>query len=219
MMSWIEKQVMTVLLRQESASIKDMRPIDVPANQFSYHLKQLIGQGYIEKRARSDYGLTPAGLQLAGTLSTDTHQQRDNMKTVIILYGRTADGRVCLFEWSRQPYMHQVTLPHDRVGYDNSLEDAIRTACIDKLGKVVDVTYKTNAFIRVTHQQNTVSRMHGLIYQFNPEGITYPQTMRNGRLFLVRSEECRRLMSGMQDFLLKLADTTEPTPFEVELSY
>jgi hypothetical protein len=45
MLSWIEKRAFSVLLRQETASIKDMRPVDMPANQFSYHLNNLIQRG------------------------------------------------------------------------------------------------------------------------------------------------------------------------------
>lgn len=219
MMSWIEKHAFAVLLRQEAASIKDMRPVDVPANQFSYHLNNLIQQKYLQKIERGKYTLTPLGLQFAGKLSTETNEQRDNMKTVIVLYGKTDDGRVSLFEWSRQPYMRTVTLPHDRMAYSDTLEAAVKTACIDKLGKEVDVRYRINAIITVTHQKQVVSRMHGLVYEFNPNDVSYPYVGRNGTLALLNPTECPALMDGVLEFIQHLEAQTDKTPLEINLNY
>jgi hypothetical protein len=219
MMSWIEKQAFSVLLRQETASIKDMRPVDVPANQFSYHLNNLIQQKYIQKIDRGKYTLTPLGLQFAGKLSTATNEQRDNMKTVIILYGKTDDGRVSLFEWSRQPYIHKMTLPHDRMAYSDSLDAAVTTACMDKLGKKVNIRYKTSVIMTITHQHQIVSRMHGLVYLFDPNNVTHPYHGRNGTLVLAKPEERSALMDGVLEFIQQLEVQTDNTPLEVSLNY
>lgn len=219
MVSWIEKHAFSVMLRQESASIKDMRPVDMPANQFSYHLNNLIQQGYVQKIDRGNYGLTPAGLQYAGTMSTATDGHHDNLKTVIILYGRTADGRVALFRWSRQPYIRKVTLPHDRMAYDANLDAAVATACIDKLGKEVVAEFKTSAIIKVMHQGQIVSRMHGLVYEFNPNDVSFPHEARNGTLSLIQPGECVDLMDGVTDFVRRLDAKTDISPLEVAFSY
>jgi hypothetical protein len=219
MLSWIEKRAFSVLLRQETASIKDMRPVDMPANQFSYHLNNLIQRGYVQKIERGMYALSPAGLQVAGMVSTATGEQRPNMKTVIILFGRANDGRVALFEWTRQPYMHMLTLPHDRMEYDATLYEAIATACVDKLGKVVTVQFKTNAVITITHQDQIVSRMHGLVYEFDPNDVSFPYRARNGVLSLVRPSESVGLMHGVAEFITQLDIQTDGSPLEATFTY
>jgi ADP-ribose pyrophosphatase YjhB (NUDIX family) len=219
MMSWIEKHVFAVLLRQETASIKDMKPADMPANQFSYHLNNLIRKKYITKMARGKYVLTPLGLNFAGTMSTETNDHRENMKTVIMLYGRATDGRVGLFRWSRQPYMGSATLPYDRVAYDDTLEAALHRASTDKLGVVVAMKYKVSVFMTVTHQGQIISRMHGLVYEYDPKDVSFPCERRNGTLFLAAADECIDLMSGGRTFLERLQEYQGNGPIEVTLSY
>jgi hypothetical protein len=219
MMSWIEKHAFSVLLRQETASIKDMRPVDVPANQFAYHLNSLIQQGYVQKIGRGAYSLTAIGLRAIGTMSTLTGESRDTIKTVIILYGKAEDGRTALFEWSRQPYIHTVTLPHDRMAYGVTLDDAVANACIDKLGQKISVQFKTSAFITITHEDHIVSRMHGLVYSFDPHDITFPHYARNGTLRLQKLGECDNLMTGVEYFIAKLDAVADVTPLEVTFTY
>jgi len=86
-MSWIQRYALMVLLRGETARVKDMSPADVPANLFSYHLDGLVTGKYITKSQRGVYVLTTKGLKLAGTFSTATLRPTENIKTVIMLYG------------------------------------------------------------------------------------------------------------------------------------
>lgn len=210
---------MTVLLRQEVAEVKDMRPTDVPANQFAYHLGLLVSEGYIEKVDRGQYKLTSNGLKLAGSFSTKELRPQENMKTVIMLYGVASDGKIALFKWSRQPYINEITLPYDRMSYDASLSEALTTACYDKLGKLVDVTYRTNVFMTIRHEGQVISRMHVLVYDFNPADVTFPFKARNGQLFLTHYSDGTELMSGMDELLVALRNPVASEPGEFVLTY
>jgi ADP-ribose pyrophosphatase YjhB (NUDIX family) len=181
-MSWIQRHALMVLLRGETARVKDMCPTDVPANLFSYHLDGLVTGKYIIKSERGVYKLTTKGLKLAGAFSTATLRPTENIKTVVMLYGER-DGKVLLFRWSRQPYLGEVTLPYDRMAHGTALSDGVRTALIDKIGSEQPATYMTSLLVKIMHDDELVSHMHALVYQVNCDNITLPFVGRNGEAF------------------------------------
>ncbi|HRN90507.1 MAG TPA: hypothetical protein PK265_02100 [Candidatus Saccharibacteria bacterium] len=216
MMSWIQRHAMNVLLRTESATIKSMRPSDVPANLFAYHLDGLITDKLIKKSKRGVYKLTPEGLKAAGMFSTLTGASQENLKTVIMLYGKDSDGRVLLFRWSRQPYIDRVTLPHDRMHFGKSLDDGIDDALLDKLGlQELDVSYMTNVLIKIVQNDTIVSHMNALVYRVDTEQLQLPYVSRNGEAFMAMLGDDREA-KGLKELIDKLPEAK--APFEVTLT-
>jgi hypothetical protein len=199
--SWIQQHALSILLRQEQARAIELCPRDVAPNLFSYHLERLVATGYVQKMARGTYSLTTKGHKLAGTFSTNTGKQTENIKTVIMFYSKTDEGNLA-FRWSRQPYLGYVTPVYDRLGFDVSLNDGLQTAMVDKLGQMVDVTYKANAFIKIVHEKETISHMSAYIYEVNSEQLKLPFIGRNGEVFVADRE--LKMMEGVAEFLEKI---------------
>jgi hypothetical protein len=65
----LQKQMLYTLVTSESARFADIRPKTVDSNVATYHLRQLVKQGFVEKRANGRYYLTPEG-KIAGTTIT-----------------------------------------------------------------------------------------------------------------------------------------------------
>lgn len=182
-MSWIQRHALLVLLRNETARVKELSPVDVPANLFSYHLDGLVTAGFIEKMSRGVYHLTPSGESFVGSMSTETNSIVKDIKTVIMFYGKK-DEKYLLFKWSRQPYLGQITLPHDRVKYGQPLEEALDKAMQDKLGAPMAAQYKTSVMVKIYHDKSLMSHMNALVYAVNVDDIALPFTSRNGELVL-----------------------------------
>ncbi len=198
-LSWIQRHALFVLLRSESARIKDMTPPDVPANLFSYHLDGLIKMGIIEKAGRGVYRLTAKGLKFAGKFSTATNHMTEEIKTVVMLYGKHED-RYLLFCWSRQPYMGKVTPLYDRVPFAKSLDAGVSSALNDKLGAVRPVTYRGSAIIRIMMEDELISHMNAFIYEVKNLGELLPFTSRNGESSLLPIDD-PRVMEGVREFI------------------
>lgn len=214
-MSWIQRHALVVLLRSEKARLKDMCPDGVAANLFTYHIEGLVAGKYITKSGRGIYELTNKGLKLAGTLSTVSLRQTENIKTIIMLYGER-DGQVLLFRWSRQPYLGRCTLPYDRLALGTPLDEGIRSALIDKLGVDMPVTFMTSALVRICHQDETISHMNALVYNVDLGNVILPFVSRNGEAFLADGNTAG-VIDGLKEFIEQLRTTTEP--FDTQWHY
>jgi len=214
-LSWIQRHALMILLRKETARVKELLPPDVAANLFSYHLDGLVSAGIIEKAARGSYTLTTKGQKFAGTFSTLTEKRSEEMKTVVMLYGKKA-GKYLLFRWSRQPYIGKVTLLHDRMPFGKTLTEAIYSATTDKLGVDSDLIYRVSALVRIMHNDQQVSHMNALIYEINLDNVTLPFTSRNGEAFL-DSLENQDAMSGLKGLITHIEN--QSAAFDVTLEY
>ena len=200
--SWIQQHALSILLRQEQARAIELCPRDIAPNLFSYHLERLVATGYVQKMARGTYSLTTKGHKLAGTFSTNTGKQTENIKTVIMFYAKSDDGNL-VFRWSRQPYLGYVTPVYDRLGFGVSLDDGLRIAMFDKLGQVVNAIYKANALIKIVHDEEIISHMSAYVYELDSQQLTSPFTGRNGEAFIADSKV--EMMDGVNEFLEKIS--------------
>ncbi|MEO5949161.1 MAG: hypothetical protein ABIP74_02050, partial [Candidatus Saccharimonas sp.] len=202
-LSWIQQYALMVLVRQESARVKDLTPRDIPANAFAYHLSGLVGQKLIEKTGRGTYSLTPEGQKIAGHFSTSTNKQSDEIKTVIMFYAKR-DEHYLLFRWSRQPYLHQTTLVYDHLPFGTSLHEGLATALADKLHMAnASVRFRTAVLVTIRTKGLTVSHMNALIYEVAADALDLPYVGRNGEAFWSNLGESG-VMSGVVDTITQL---------------
>lgn len=213
MLSWIQKNALLVLLRKPTANVQEMRPEGVEANLFSYHLEGLQSSGYLEKVGRGAYTLTTKGQRFVGAFSTETNKQHEFIKTVIVLYAQSLDGKYLVFRWSRQPYINQVGLLHDHMALGKSLEDGITGAMQDKLGVVVDSKYVANALVKIKRDGELVTHMNALVYKVPIEGLSLPFESRNGTAFLADLTNTENAMDGLQEILEQIEDLTQPAEY------
>lgn len=210
MLSWIQKYALLVLLRQDAATVRQMRPADVEANLFAYHLDGLLSDGYVQKISRGTYALTAKGERLVGAFSTATNAANEYIKTVIVLYAKTTDDRYLMFRWSRQPYLSKVGLLHDHLPLGRSLKDGLVEATTDKLNVSVTPDYMTSVLVKIEHDGELVTHMNALVYRVELTGIVLPYRSRNGTAFLGTLDGKDDMMDGLPELLSSLAPRTGP---------
>lgn len=215
-LSWIQQYSLMVLLRHETARVKDLTPRDIPANAFAYHLQGLVAMKLIEKIDRGRYKLTPKGQKLAARLSTATNKVSEELRTVIMLYAKRGDEYL-FFRWSRQPYMGEVTLVYDHVSAGQHLDEAVKTALFDKLGdETIPVKFMQSALIQVKTEGEVVSHMHALIYAVDLHEVALPLVSRNGEAFMACTDDSP-LMNGVVETIVSAEQAKEP--FEATWEY
>lgn len=216
-LSWIQRHIVSVLLRNKAARVKELCPPDVPANQFSYHLEAMTQKGLVEKVARGTYRLTPLGERFIGSVSAATNKPVENIKTVIMLYAKQGDTYL-LFRWSRQPYIGYVTLPHDRMQFGEPLEGAIKKAMDEKLGQQFPAAYKTSMLIKVVRRGTLISHMNARIYGVGIDNLTtFRFTAVNGEAYGVTLKQAVERMSGIDDLIRAIEGEYDGA--ELTLSY
>lgn len=214
-MHWIEKAIIKVLLRQRTATMKELTPLNVEANLASYYLRQLMSQSYIIRASRGVYQLTAAGQKLAGTMNSKTANQAENIKSVIMFYAENKLGQPLLFTWSRQPYLDKTTLPYDRIAFGASLDEAITVAQQEKLGSEYKTEYLVSGFIRIMHDDLIISHMNVRVYGVEIDDARLPIETRNGVALF--SDAMQTGMEGLEDLVGVIKQRLDS--FDVTLRY
>ena len=105
----IGRDIMAYLASHEQARFRDMRPVDVTTNLFTYHCKLLIKAGLVDKND-AHYALTAKGRAYVDRYM-DVAVPRHSPKVVVMLLIQDGCGNVLVQKRHRQPYMGAWTLP------------------------------------------------------------------------------------------------------------
>ena len=154
----IQKHILSVLLHQEFARFRDLRPPRVDTNLFSYHLKLLQRHKFIERVDRG-YTLSLAGLSYVDRVNADKLFVRQQPKVVTMLLVRDPSGRILLQKRTKQPYINTWTLPYGKVHIDDeTVSSGAKREAYEKLGLVsVSPHHVGDAYIRVHAQEEVLS--------------------------------------------------------------
>ncbi len=101
----IQKYIISVLMYQEIARFRDLRPPKTETNLFSYHLNLLIKSGLITKTA-GGYPISPACLSYVDRVSGEKQTIRRQTKIITMLLVKNSEGQVLLQKRSKQPYIN-----------------------------------------------------------------------------------------------------------------
>lgn len=147
-MKWIHKHVLTLLTKNESLNFASLKPEGVDSNLFTYHLGQLVGDGYVEKREKI-YTLTREGKRFVAGFSLAEGKPTKVPRTFVALFAENKAGEVLLYKWSRQPYLGHVGLPFSRVRYGESIFEAAENNVRYKTGSSGKPEYLGDAYVIV----------------------------------------------------------------------
>ena len=109
----IQKHIIGVLIHQKYARFRDLRPPGVDTNLYSYHLKAIQKDGWVEKTLEG-YTLTQDGLAYVDRVSLKGLNIRSQPKIISMLVVQNSDGDVLLMRRTKQPYIDTWTLPYGK---------------------------------------------------------------------------------------------------------
>jgi ADP-ribose pyrophosphatase YjhB (NUDIX family) len=147
----IQKHIIDVLMYQEKARFRDLKPPRVDTNLFSYHLK-LLQKASIVQKDDTGYSLAQRGMSYVDRVSSEKRTIRTQPKIVTMLLVQNGDGDVLLQKRTKQPYIGTWTLPYGKLHIeDGSVEAAGRREAFEKLGlDNQPLRHTGDCYIRVT---------------------------------------------------------------------
>ncbi len=174
----IQKHIMNVLTYSDVARFRDLRPLKIDTNLFSYHLKLLQKEGFVDK-VEKGYTLSQKGLSYVDRVSTEKQTIRIQPKIITMLLIQDSEGRVLLQKRSKQPYIDSWTLPYGKVHIDDAtLEAAARREAKEKLNYEAQLIHVGDCYIRVTANESREDSSRTLlsttlvhIFRFNSDDI------------------------------------------------
>lgn len=187
-MHHIQKYIMKSLTLSKWARFRDMRPPRVDSNLYNYHLKILLREKFIEKRADRGYRLSPMGLRHIDHVSMDSFELRWQPKLLTMLYLENEDGAVLMNQRIKQPFIESWTLLNGKVHYeDESLTKAaqreIRAVVLEDI--TLDIVLAGSVESRVYIEGDIVSHMLTYIYR----GILPKNTRLSNNMHWIQKHE------------------------------
>lgn len=165
-MHYIQKHILKVLTYCKYARFSDMKPPQVDSNAYSYHLKTMQRDAFVEKTDRG-YRLSPRGLAYVDKVSLEDFEQRLQPKVMTILLLKNAAGEILLHEKSRQPFIGSKLLPSGKIHLeDTSLLAAAQRELREKVGAHNDANLRHvgNAYVRSRIENELVSSIVGQVF-------------------------------------------------------
>lgn len=168
----IQKYIIGILIHQKYARFSELRPPKTDTNLFSYHLKVLITEKWIEK-TESGYTLSKNGLMYVDRVSLKKLNIRSQAKIITMLLIQNSEGDVLVQQRTKQPYIDTWTLPYGKTHLDDySIEMGARRESLEKLNYIPEkIRHAGDAYIRVKTDGEVLSNTLVHIFRFETDDI------------------------------------------------
>lgn len=169
----VQKHIIDVLMHQRYARFRDMRPIGVDTNLYSYHLKILQKQ-HIVTKTEEGYTLAERGMVYVDRVTTESLNIRMQPTIITMFVVQNSDGDVLLYRRWRQPFTDLWTLPYGKLHIeDASVLAAAKREVREKLAiNDVSLVHAGDCYIRVpSHDNEVMMSTLAHVFRFNSDDI------------------------------------------------
>jgi len=168
----IQKFIIDVLMYKKVARFRDLRPVRVDTNLFTYHLNSLVKQGMVDK-VDGGYALSTIGLSYVDRVSTEKKTIRTQPKIITMLVVQNGEGDILLQHRTKQPYIDTWTLPYGKLHVeDMSAKEAAQREAFEKLGlENQEMEHAGDCYIRVHSKGELVSTTLAHVFRFYKDDI------------------------------------------------
>jgi len=175
----IQKHIIDLLMYQKVARFRDLRPPRVDTNLFTYHLKNLVTSGFLEK-IDTGYTLSTVGLSYVDRVSSEKKTIRSQPKIITMLVVQNSDGDILLQRRTKQPYIDTWTLPYGKIHIeDASVNAAAQREAYEKLGiEHQSLEHAGDCYIRVYTGEELLSTTLAHVFRFYKNDIAPSDTLK-----------------------------------------
>lgn len=175
----IDRHILGVLLSCEYARFSQMRPPRVDTNLYSYHLKTMLADKWIEKTDLG-YTLTSKGLAYVDRVNASTVAVRRQPKIITMLLIQNSDGDVLMMMRRKQPYIDTWTLPYGKLHIDDeSIIEAGKREANEKLHFIpFELRHSGDCYIRVYEADKILTSTLAHIVRFETDDISGTDTLK-----------------------------------------
>lgn len=159
MMHHIQRTILHNLMRGDSLRYRDIKPTGVESNLFTYHLKALMKEGYVEQTANKTYSLTIDGRRYVDTLSLEPLKPRLQPKIIILLAIHDRLGRWLLMRRKVQPLLGQVGLPYGKLYLGETVREAAHRELFDQTGLKCNLKHVGDGYVTIEEHGALVSEI------------------------------------------------------------
>ena len=174
----IQKYIIGILIHTKYARFRDLRPPKTDTNLFSYHLKVLMKESWVDK-VEQGYTLSKNGLAYVDRVSIEKLNIRSQPKIIAMLLVQNSEGDVLVQKRSKQPYIDTWTLPYGKTHIDDvSIEVGAMRESSEKLHySPAQVRHVGDAYIRVKTDGEILSTTLAHVFRFETDDIQATESL------------------------------------------
>jgi len=175
----IQKYIIGILIHKKYARFSELRPPKTDTNLFSYHLKVLLKEKWIDK-TEDGYTLSKNGLVYVDRVSLEKLNIRSQAKIITMLLIQNSEGDVLVQQRTKQPYIDTWTLPYGKTHLEDvSIEMGARRESLEKLNYLPNtLRHAGDAYIRVHADGEVLSNTLVHIFRFETDNIVETETIK-----------------------------------------
>lgn len=169
-MHHVQKHILKVLTYAEYARFRDMKPLNIDSNAYSYHLKMLQKDQLIIK-SENHYQLSPKGLSFVDKISAEKFETRMQPKIITMLVAHDSAGKVLLWRKKKQPFINKWSIPNGKIHMtDVSVQAAAERETMEKIGVAPErVVHRAACSVRSVVTGELVSYVYAHIFEVSFE--------------------------------------------------
>lgn len=153
----IRKQIVKSLMYADCLSFSQLKPKEIEANIFIYHLKQLINEGLIEKNSAGNYGLTLDGKIFVDRLSTLNYSTRMQPKIITVVVCRNQQGQLLFYRRTRQPFVGWNAFPFGKLHLGESVLDSAKREMSEKAGLEMELKHVADVYLKTVQEDKIIA--------------------------------------------------------------
>ncbi|HSX41390.1 MAG TPA: NUDIX domain-containing protein [Candidatus Saccharimonadales bacterium] len=166
----LQQHILQRLILNPEQRYADLKPVEVEGNLFMYHLRCLMKDGYVEKRANGRYSLSAAGKLYVDRLSLKSLTPRIQPR-IVTLMAVEQGGKWLVYLRKRQPLINLIGFPYGKIHLGESIKAAAERELKEKTGLIADLTHVGDGYATTSEAGEPVSQiMFHMFYGKDPKG-------------------------------------------------
>jgi ADP-ribose pyrophosphatase YjhB (NUDIX family) len=155
----IQKTIIDTLAVSDGRLFSQLKPEDIENKLFTYHLKQLLSDSWIEKNDTNQYRLTAFGRRRWHTKIKE-EERASRAFSVLYLVVRSETGEWLLYRRKTHPLKDKIAFVHATPEHTRTCFEAAEKQLFEKTGLRALFEWRGSGYFRTTHKNQLESYVH-----------------------------------------------------------
>lgn len=155
----IQRNIVNSLKSSQNLSFTDLRPKELDNKLFTYHLKIVIREGFVNKTKEGRYKLTPSGEKLWKRMSETPQAIALRPMSLIFIVIRQSEKGWLLYKRKTHPALDRIAFMHTNPRGELPISESAKLDVLEKTGLECDFIVAGSGFFHTYSEQ----RLDGFI--------------------------------------------------------
>lgn len=195
--------ILHVLLFRPSAAFAELQKASqLASDHFTFHLKQMVDQGLLQKTDQGGYTLTVPGKEFANRFDTDNRTIERQPKVSVLLAIKNDENKWLCQQRLKQPYYGFWGRPSGKIRYGETILACAARELLEETGLTANLRFK-GIYHKMDHDQQTgellEDKIFFIVYGNEPAGVLVEQFEggRNAWFSIEEMQHLEKAFSGL----------------------